>query len=41
MKYVMTPNQEVIVNGEYPYPGASGELLSNGKTQLIEEFLMF
>lgn len=41
MKYVMTPNQEVIVNGEYPYRGASGELLSNGKTQLIEEFLMF
>lgn len=41
MKYVMTPNQEVIVNGEYPYPGASGELLSNGKIQLIEEFLMF
>lgn len=41
MKYVMTPNQEAIVNGEYPYPGASGELLSNGKIQLIEEFLMF
>lgn len=41
MKYVMTPNQEAIVNGEFPYPGASGELLSNGKTQLIEEFLMF
>jgi len=41
MKYVMTQNQEVVINGEYPYPGAYGELLPNGNTQLTEEFLMF
>lgn len=41
MKYVMTQNQEATVTGNYPNKGSYGEVLSNGKTKLTEDFLMF
>ena len=41
MKYVMTQDQEAVVNGEYPNKGSYGEVLDNGKTKLTEDFLMF
>lgn len=41
MKYVMTQNQEATVIGNYPDKGSYGEVLSNGKTKLTEDFLMF
>lgn len=41
MKYVMTQNQEATVIGNYPNKGSYGEVLSNGKTKLTEDFLMF
>ena len=41
MKYVMTQDQEAVVNGTYPDKGSYGEVLENGKTKLTEDFLMF
>lgn len=41
MKYVMTQNQEVGINGYYPNQGSYGETLPNGNVLLTEEFVTF
>ena len=41
MKYVMTQEQEVALDGSYPNKGSYGELLPGGKVKLTEKFLTF
>ncbi len=41
MKYVMTQDKAVNINGYYPDPGSYDELLPNNQVLLTEEFLTF
>lgn len=41
MKYVMTQDKEVNIDGYYPNPGSYDELLPNNQVLLTEEFLTF
>ena len=41
MKYVMSQNKAVDINGYYPNPGSYDELLANNQVLLTEEFLKF
>ncbi|TDE43473.1 hypothetical protein E0I26_10490 [Flavobacterium rhamnosiphilum] len=41
MKYVMTQNKAVNINGYYPNPGSYDELLPNNQVLLTPEFLTF
>ena len=41
MKYVMSQNKAVDINGYYPNPGSYDELLANNQVLLTEEFLKY
>ncbi|MFV8270046.1 hypothetical protein ACNQGP_08935 [Flavobacterium sp. GT2N3] len=41
MKYVMTQNKAVNIDGYYPNPGSYNEVLPNNQVLLTEEFLMY
>ena len=41
MKYVMSQNKAVDINGYYPNPGSYDELLGNNQVLLTEEFLKY
>lgn len=41
MKYVMSQNKTVDINGYYPNPGSYDELLANNQVLLTEEFLKY
>ena len=41
MKYVMSQNKAVDINGYYPNPGSYDELLANNQILLTEEFLKY
>ncbi|MDI6047173.1 hypothetical protein [Flavobacterium yafengii] len=41
MKYVMTQDKAVNIDGYYPNPGSYNELLPNNQVLLTEEFLMY
>lgn len=41
MKYVMSQNKAVNINGYYPNPGSYDELLANNQVLLTEEFLKY
>ncbi|MFV8392011.1 hypothetical protein [Flavobacterium sp. LB2P6] len=41
MKYVMTQDKAVNIDGFYPNPGSYNELLPNNQVLLTEEFLMY
>lgn len=41
MKYVLTQDQIVRINGYYPKPGSYGELLSNDQIKVTERFLSY
>ncbi|RKS93779.1 hypothetical protein BC952_1623 [Flavobacterium limicola] len=41
MKYVMSQNKAVDINGYYPNPGSYDELLANNRVLLTEEFLKY
>jgi hypothetical protein len=41
MKYVMTQDKAVNINGYYPNPGSYDELLPNNQVLLTEEFLLY
>lgn len=41
MKYVMTQDKAVNIDGYYPNPGSYDELLPNSQVLLTEEFLMY
>ncbi|TDE28527.1 MULTISPECIES: hypothetical protein [Flavobacterium] len=41
MKYVMTQDKAVNIDGYYPNPGSYDELLPNNQVLLTEEFLMY
>lgn len=41
MKYVMTQDKAVDINGFYPNPGSYDELLANNQVLLTEEFLKY
>ena len=41
MKYVMSQNKAIDINGYYPNPGSYDELLPNNQVLLTEEFLKF